>query len=128
MTPPTGAADDVWLGTDATPDVALRRRTPGPIEHTLAVHRCAHMLTCVRSSMPSLRIAASHKGPTPRCANGSITSVYVDAAADEVYVAEKYRVQLGKVRVGKSSVSFRGLADADLKRLLPIVGLASKQL
>lgn len=55
-------------------------------------------------------------------------SVYVDAVEDEVHVAAMYKAQLGKVKVGKCSVSYRRLAVADLSCLLHIVGLASKQL
>jgi len=41
-------------------------------------------------------------------------SVYVNAVSGEQYVAEKYAGDLGKVKVGKSSISFRSLSDLNL--------------
>lgn len=41
-------------------------------------------------------------------------SVYVNAADGRRYLAEAYAGRLGKAKVGKSSISFRKLADVDL--------------
>ncbi len=48
-------------------------------------------------------------------------SVYVSAVEGREYVAEKYGEEIGKVKVGKSSISFRSLDDIDLDKLLAIV-------
>ncbi len=48
-------------------------------------------------------------------------SVYVNAVEDSVYLAEKYKDRLGKVSVGKASISFRRLAEVDLDVLLELI-------
>ena len=48
-------------------------------------------------------------------------SVYVNAVEDKKYLAEKYATKLGKVRVGKSSISFKKLEDVDLEALLELI-------
>jgi hypothetical protein len=48
-------------------------------------------------------------------------SVYVNAVEDGRYLAEQYAAQLGKVKVGKSSIGFRRLADLNLDVLLELV-------
>ena len=55
-------------------------------------------------------------------------SVYVNAAEDGTYLAQKYKDRLGKVKVGSSSISFRKLEDVDLDVLLELVGQAKAQL
>jgi hypothetical protein len=50
--------------------------------------------------------------------------VYVNAVEGREYVAEKYGEEIGKVKVGKSSISFRSLDDIDLDKLLAIVAKA----
>lgn len=48
-------------------------------------------------------------------------SVYVSAVEDGEYLSEKYGKDVGKVKVGKSSISFSSLDDIDLGKLLTIV-------
>jgi len=55
-------------------------------------------------------------------------SIYVNAVEDKQYLAEKYRDALGKVKAGKSSISFRSLADVDLDTLTRILRIAQEQL
>ncbi len=50
--------------------------------------------------------------------------MYVSAVEGREYVAEKYGKEIGKVKVGKSSISFRSLDDIDLDKLLAIVAKA----
>ena len=54
-------------------------------------------------------------------------SIYVNAVEDGQYVAEKYRSKLGKVKVGKSSISFKHLDDLDIDTLQKVVSIASGQ-
>lgn len=51
-------------------------------------------------------------------------SVYINAVEDREYLSEKYGKDIGKVKVGKSSISFASLADIDLGKLLAIVAKA----
>lgn len=51
-------------------------------------------------------------------------SVYLSAVEDGEYVSEKYGKELGKVKVGKSSLSFRGVDDIDLDKLAELVSLS----
>ena len=44
-------------------------------------------------------------------------SLYLSAADGKQYVAEKYGKDLGKVKVGKSSISFTKLEDIDMEKL-----------
>jgi hypothetical protein len=49
-------------------------------------------------------------------------TVFVNAVEDNEYVAEKYKDELGKkVKVGKSSISFKSLDDVDLEVLENVV-------
>jgi len=45
-------------------------------------------------------------------------SVYVNVVEDRQYLAEKYGPDIGKVKVGKSSISFSSLSDIDLNKLV----------
>lgn len=53
-------------------------------------------------------------------------SVYVNAADGRRYLAEAYAGRLGKAKVGKSSISFRKLADVDLDVLSELLERAGK--
>ena len=55
-------------------------------------------------------------------------SLYVNAAQDGQYVAEKYRSRLGKVKVGKASISFDRLDDVDLGGLAEVLQIERDQL
>jgi hypothetical protein len=48
-------------------------------------------------------------------------SVYINTVEDRQYLAEKYGKSLGKVKVGKSSISFARLDDIDLHELVALV-------
>lgn len=48
-------------------------------------------------------------------------SVYINAVEDRQYLSEKYGKDLGKVKVGKSSISFSGVDDIDLEKLSELV-------
>ncbi len=48
-------------------------------------------------------------------------SVYVSAVEDREYLSEKYGKDLGKVKVGKSSISFKSIDDIDLDKLAALV-------
>lgn len=51
----------------------------------------------------------------------SYYSVYVNAADGRRYLTEAYAGRLGKVKTGKSSISFRRLADLELEVLIELV-------
>lgn len=53
-------------------------------------------------------------------------SIYVCALDQGVYLAEKYKDQLGKVKVGKSCISFKKLEDLHLPTLKIILSKAAK--
>ncbi len=53
-------------------------------------------------------------------------SVYVNAVEDKAYLAEIYRSRLGKVKTGKSNISFRNLADVNLDVLTEMIEHAGK--
>lgn len=53
-------------------------------------------------------------------------SIYVCAVADGVYVAEKYKKNLGKAKVGRSCISFKTLEDVNLTALKDVLKLALK--
>ncbi len=53
-------------------------------------------------------------------------SVYVNAADGRRYLAEAYAGRLGKAKVGKSSITFRKLADVDLDALMELIERAGK--
>ena len=51
-------------------------------------------------------------------------SIYINVVEDRKYLSEKYGKELGKVKVGKSSIGFKGVADIDLDRLSDLMLLA----
>lgn len=51
-------------------------------------------------------------------------SVYINAVEERQYLAEKYGKAVGKVKVGKSSIDFRRLADIEIDRLVALVARA----
>ncbi len=53
-------------------------------------------------------------------------SVYVNAVDDGQYLTERYGPRLGKVKTGKSSITFRNLADVNLDVLSEIIEHAGK--
>lgn len=53
-------------------------------------------------------------------------SVYVNAVEGKEYLAEIYGPRLGKVKTGKSNISFRNLADVNLDVLTEIIEHAGK--
>jgi len=48
-------------------------------------------------------------------------SLYVCAIANGQYIAEKYKKELGRVKVGKSCISFRKLEDLNLPTLKKVL-------
>jgi Domain of unknown function (DU1801) len=54
-------------------------------------------------------------------------SIYVNAVERGQYVAEKYKKQLGAVKVGKSSISFKRLADVNVDALRAVLAEAARQ-
>lgn len=48
-------------------------------------------------------------------------SMYVNAVEDRQYLSEKYGASLGKVKVGKASLSFKSVADIDLEKLRDLI-------
>jgi hypothetical protein len=48
-------------------------------------------------------------------------TVFVTAVEEGAYLAERYADRLGKVKVGRTTVSFKRLADVDLKVLLELI-------
>ena len=53
-------------------------------------------------------------------------SVYVNVVESKCYLAELYGPQLGKVKTGKSSISFRSLSDVNLSVLSEMIEHAGK--
>lgn len=53
--------------------------------------------------------------------NAQYISLYVLATDGEQYVAEKYKEQLPKAKIGKSCVRFKKLADLDAKALEALI-------
>lgn len=53
-------------------------------------------------------------------------SLYVNAVEDNMYMAEKYAPDLGKVKVGKASISFKDPADVNMEKLLELIEKAGK--
>jgi hypothetical protein len=51
-------------------------------------------------------------------------TVFVNAVDNGAYVAETYKDRLGKVKVGRSSVSFKRLTDVDIAVLTELVARA----
>ena len=54
-------------------------------------------------------------------------SIYINAVEHGQYVAETYRSTLGKVKVGKASISFKRLEDLDLRALRTVLAIARDQ-
>jgi hypothetical protein len=52
-------------------------------------------------------------------------TVYVSAVEGGKYMTEKYKSDLGKAKVGKSTVTFKRLADIDLDKLMELVRKAA---
>jgi hypothetical protein len=48
-------------------------------------------------------------------------SIFLNAVEDKQYLAEKYKAELGKVKVGKSSISFNKLEDVNIDKLLEMI-------
>ena len=48
-------------------------------------------------------------------------SVYVNATDGRAYLAERHAERLGKVKVGKSSISFTSIDDVDLQQLSDLI-------
>ena len=48
-------------------------------------------------------------------------SVYVSAVEGDEYLSEKYGPDLGKVKVGKSSISFKTTQDIDMDKLVALI-------
>lgn len=55
-------------------------------------------------------------------------SIYVNAVEDGRYVAEAYRSELGKVKVGKASIAIKRVEDVDLDALRRVLVIARDQL
>jgi len=53
-------------------------------------------------------------------------SVYINAVEDNKYLVEKYKDKLGKVKTGKSSISFKNLSDVNLDVLIELVKKAKE--
>jgi hypothetical protein len=51
-------------------------------------------------------------------------TVFVNAAEGGAYLAERYTDRLGKVKVGRSSISFKRLSDLNLAVLVEVVSRA----
>ncbi len=48
-------------------------------------------------------------------------SLYVNAVEDGKYLSQKYAKELGKVKVGASSISFKKLEDVNMDKLLELI-------
>jgi len=53
-------------------------------------------------------------------------SIYVNATTDDGYLTEKYADKLGKVKVGKSSISFNSIDDIHLDQLANLISDANR--
>lgn len=53
-------------------------------------------------------------------------SVYVNATDGDGYVTERYADRLGKVKVGRSSISFKSIEEIDLDQLSDLVAEARR--
>ena len=51
-------------------------------------------------------------------------TVFVTAVEDGAYLAESYADRLGKVKVGRTSISFKRLSDLDLEVLVELISRA----
>ena len=56
----------------------------------------------------------------------SYISIYVNATDGRAYLAERYAERLGKVKVGKSSISFTSVDDVDLQQLSDLIAEAKR--
>lgn len=54
-------------------------------------------------------------------------SMYVCSIIDGQYVAEKYKKELGKVKIGRSCISFRKLEDVNLPALEKVLTMAAER-
>ena len=54
-------------------------------------------------------------------------TVYVNAVADGKYMSEAYAERLGKAKVGRSTITFKRLADIDLPVLVELLTAARAQ-
>ncbi len=59
-------------------------------------------------------------------AQKNYVSIYICSIANGQYVAEKYKKELGKVKVGRSCISFKKLEDVNLPILKKVLQLAEK--
>lgn len=55
-------------------------------------------------------------------------SLYVNAVQDGRYVSESFGPKLGKVKVGKASISFKRLEDVDLEALTEVLKIARDEM
>lgn len=55
-------------------------------------------------------------------------SLYVNAVQDGRYVSESFGPRLGRVKVGKASISFKRLEDVDLQVLTEVLEIARDQM
>ncbi len=53
-------------------------------------------------------------------------SIYVCAVNEKGYLAEQFKMKLGKVSVGKSCIRFKKIEDLNLKMLKQVIRLAEK--
>ena len=56
-----------------------------------------------------------------------ISVLHVNVADADGYVAERYKERLGKVKVGKSSISFKATDDVDLEVLAELIRTAERK-
>ncbi|GLC86902.1 DUF1801 domain-containing protein [Lysinibacillus piscis] len=54
-------------------------------------------------------------------------SLYINAVEDKQYVAKKYKDELGKVKIGSSSVSFKKIEDLNVDTVMHIIDIAYSQ-
>ncbi|WP_154661551.1 DUF1801 domain-containing protein [Bacillus ndiopicus] len=54
-------------------------------------------------------------------------SLYINAVEDNQYVVKKYKDELGKVKIGSSSVSFKKIEDINMETLKDIIDIAYSQ-
>lgn len=65
--------------------------------------------------------------PTVALANQkNYVSIYICSIVDGQYVAEKYKNELGKVKIGRSCISFKKLEDINLLVLKKVLRIAEK--
>ncbi|MEB2776404.1 DUF1801 domain-containing protein [Algoriphagus sp. D3-2-R+10] len=53
-------------------------------------------------------------------------SIYVNAVEDKQYLTEKYADKLGKVKVGKSSITFKKVEDINLENFIELIRKAKQ--